>query len=216
MSRAKPIKLPWGEVKWFDRTKDHLIAPGWQIELLALIENKDLDDLLDESLTRGDIYLRLYTALHGNPVPAEVLERRDRWRSSRQKQPNCRLCGRQGDSTKHHFVNKWILRELSRYSSKWSDRNKNTIPVCIDCHRDLHSRDGGEKSIAHVLISEEKKFVDDALQALADERPKLLILIARGNDDVYESRLVKDWISGRYVESACDSDVADEPRAEAI
>lgn len=207
MSRARSIELN-GELFWFDTNKNSESATAGQLELLALVEHKDLDELLDEVLTQGEVLKRLRTALGTLPIPDDVLEERRRWRESRQIQPCCRVCGKEGDSTKHHFVNKWILRELSGYTQKWADRSKNCIPVCIDCHRDLHSRQNGTHSVADLLTDEEKQFAEDALQALADERPKLLILIARGSDSVYEARLVKDWIEGRLKVSESEVPVA--------
>jgi hypothetical protein len=200
MSRARPLTLPCGTTHWFDTNKNGEKATAEQLELLATVETDcDLDDLLDQPLTQGEIVKRLRQALGHDPIPDEVLLRRQKWREQRQEQPKCRKCGREGDSTKHHFVNKWILRELEHYTTKWADRSKNCIPVCIDCHRDLHSRDNGAQSIADCLTDDEKRFADKALSALAEERPKLLILIARGDDSVYEARLIKDWIEGKFM-----------------
>jgi 5-methylcytosine-specific restriction endonuclease McrA len=199
MSRARSITLPCGNVVWFDVNKNGKVATAEQLELLATIETDcELDDLLDEALTQGDIITRLRKALGADPIPAAVLEKRQKWRAERQTQPECRMCGKIGDSTKHHFVNKWILRELEHYQQVWADRQKNTIPLCIECHRDTHSRDNGPVSIVPFLTEREKAFANAALQALADERPKLLILIARGDDSVYEARLAKDWIEGLF------------------
>lgn len=196
MSRSRSVITPWGEIAWFD-TKDPKPF-DWQLELLALIEGKHLDDLLDEVLTQAEIYRRLYIALHGDPVPADILEKRDRWRQARREAPKCRICEREGNSTRHHFINKWILRELSGYAAKWADRSQNTIPVCIDCHRDLHSRQNGEHSIVLYLNDKEKAFAERALEALSKERPSLLILIGRGDNSVYEARLIKDWMEGHF------------------
>lgn len=199
MSRARPIRLPNGETAWFDVTRNHEKATHDQLELLVSICDTELDDLLDENLTRGDVLIRLREALgQGDTIPADVLVRRTKFRAERQALPKCRLCKKEGDSTKHHYINKWILRELADYTRLWADRSKNCIPICIDCHQDLHSRSNGPMSIASVLTDKERRFADAALTALAEERPKLLILIARGDDSVYEARLVKDWIAGLF------------------
>lgn len=205
MSRARPIRLPNGEEHWFDTSRNGERATAEQVELLvsviaehSVVYEDDLDDLLDEVLTQGEVIKKLRAALGEDPIPADVLERRRKWREQRSVQPCCRVCGKEGDSTKHHFVNKWILRELRSYQQKWAERSKNCLPVCIDCHRKLHSRENGSHSIAECLTDEEKSFAEAALSALAEERPKLLILIARGDDSVYEARLVKDWIEGRF------------------
>jgi len=110
------------------------------------------------------------------------------------------MCGREGDSTKHHFINKWILRELEFYATKWADRSKNCIPLCLDCHRKIHSRSEDTGSIVPLLNKEERAFAEGALKALAEERPKLLILIGRGSPEVYETRLILDWMEGKFRE----------------
>jgi hypothetical protein len=173
-------------------------ATDEQMELLATAEGLDLDDLLDESLTQGEVVRRLRTAMGVDRIPNEVLRRREQWRKQRQTLPACRMCGKEGDSTKHHFINKWILKELSGYAKDWADRSKNTIPLCIHCHRDIHSRNGVAVSIADYLNETEKAFAEAALGRLAEERPKLMILLARGSDSVYESRLIKDWMEGMF------------------
>lgn len=197
ISRARDYVDPrTGATIWFDTSNP--VPTDQQIELLALVERTDLDDLLEESLSQRGIYDRLFASLRESMIPAEVLERRDRWRQSRHEQPACRICDKIGDSTKHHFVNKWVLRELSGYQNKWASRTRNCIPVCIDCHRDLHSRNNGSMSIVPYLREDERAFAERALSALAEERPGLLILIARGDDSVYESLLIKDWIAGAF------------------
>jgi hypothetical protein len=201
MSRSRCVTIH-GEKHWFDMSKQSEKATAKQIELLATVEKLDIEDLLESSITQGEVKRRLHAALGDLPIPYDVLLRRQKWRKKRATAPPCRLCGRVGDSTKHHFVNRWILRELSGYSTKWSNRRANTIPVCIDCHRDLHDRSNGPVSIADKLTEREKEFADRALKALSEERPKLLILIARGDDSVYEARLVKDWIEGKLNPSA--------------
>jgi hypothetical protein len=197
MSRARPIHLP-DQTVWVDVTRNSEKASEEQLELLAVVEDVDLDDLLDAVLTQGEVVRRLRLALGQDPIPTDVLERRQKWREARQQQPQCRKCGKEGDSTKHHFVPKWILRELRDYASKWADRSKSCIPACIDCHRKLHLREDGRKSIAEFLSDKERDFAEAALSALAEERPKLLLLIARGDSAIYETQLVRDWISGRF------------------
>lgn len=203
MSRVRSITMPDGEIVWFDTHKNGLKATDEQLELLATATETDLDDLLDEGgLTQEEVITKLRKALNQGQVPPEVIEKRQRWREERRRAPRCRICDKQGDSTRHHFINKWILRELEYYEQKWADRSKNCIPVCIDCHRDLHSRDNGARSIVPYLEAEEREFAEAALHALSEERPKLLILLARGDRSVYESQLVKDWLEGNFQKSA--------------
>lgn len=198
MSRARPITIN-GETIWFDTDKNHRKATDKQIELLATVEQVDIEDLLESNITQGEVIRRLRVALGDQrPIPFWVLEKRQKWRKARAEQPPCRLCRKIGDSTRHHFVNKWILKELCHYQQKWSNRQTNTIPLCIDCHRDLHYRNGDTVSIWQYLTANEKAFAYAALDALAEERPKLFLLLAKGDDSVYESRLVKDWLEHRF------------------
>lgn len=195
MSRARSVVID-GAKHWFDMKSPKATAE--QLELLATIEETEIDELLESSVGQGEILRRLREALgQTQEIPAYVLERRQKWREARQVQPQCRMCGKEGDSTRHHFVNKWILKELEHYTQQWASRKENCIPVCIDCHRDLHDRSNGPISIADKLTDTEKDFANRALEQLAEERPKLLILLARGDDSVYEARLVKDWIEGK-------------------
>ena len=197
MSRARSITFN-GETHWFDMNLNHRKATDEQLELLSMVEDVDLEELLESNVTQGDVVKRLREALGHDTIPLDVIRRRQEWREARRSAPDCRMCGKVGDSTRHHFVNRWILRELESYIAKWADRKVNCIPVCIDCHRDLHDRSGPAKSIADRLTDDEKQFADSALAQLAEERPKLLILIAKGDDSVYEARLVKDWIEGQF------------------
>lgn len=198
MSRARPIELPTGERLWFDTHRNSEKATEVQLELLASALDVDLDDILDENLSQGDVLTKL-RAMLGQGIPPEVLERRRRWREQRSHQPACRMCGRVGDSTKHHFINKWILKELDGYHHKWADRRTNCIPLCIRCHRDIHSRANGSHSIAQYLTDDEKRFADRALTAFVDERPAIAWLVVRGDDEVYETRLMRDWIEGKFI-----------------
>lgn len=192
MSRARPILG-----KWFDVNKNGIEATDEQLELLATVENVDLDELLDADLTQGEVIARLRLAI-GDTVPESVIRRREALREERKTVPECRICGKKGDSTRHHFVNKWILKELATYSQKWADRSRNCIPLCIHCHREVHSRSLGTHSIVPYLTDKERQFAEEALTTLSEERPKILILLARGDSDVYETRLVRDWIEGKF------------------
>jgi hypothetical protein len=209
MSRVRDIRMPDGTVVWFDTTRNGEKATEEQLELLATTldeasQEVELDDVLDisswynEELTQGEVILRLREALGQGSVPTEIVAKRQKWREDRRKQPACRICGKEGDSTKHHFINKWILKELSGYAAKWADRTKNCIPLCIECHRDIHSRVSGAHPIAPYLTDKERAFAQAAIQALADEHPRLFILIGKGADSVYEARLIKDWIEGAF------------------
>jgi hypothetical protein len=202
LSRARPIELPDGETAWFDTSRnsepfDEAVSEE-TLELLATVENIDIDDVLDGSLSQGDAIKRIRRTLGQDAIPEVVIKRRDRLREERRRQPECRKCGAKGNSTKHHFVNKWILRELHGYAQNWADRQRNCIPLCVECHQAIHSRRNGPNSVVDLLTDTEKQFVDEALSALSEEHPKLLLLIARGDDSVYESRLAKDWIEGKF------------------
>lgn len=204
MTKAKTIKVNGepvlinGEIIWFNTDKSHCQATDKQLELLAIVENVDIEDLLESSITQAEVLKRLQEAFGTNVIPHEVLLKRQKWREQRSSAPNCRICGKIGDSTRHHFVNRWILRELDQYETLWANRVENCIPVCIDCHRDLHTRNGPAHSIIPYLKPAEKDFANRALTALSEQRPRLLILLGKGDSEVYESRLVKDWFEGLF------------------
>lgn len=198
MSRARYIDLNEEDRVWFDTRLNGERARTDHLELLALVEDIDLDDLLDGHVTQRDVIHRLRDALGQNTIPDEVFTRREEWRAARRIAPKCRICDAKENSTKHHFINKWILRELKEYAKKWSDRTINTIPICLDCHRDLHMRTGPAKSIVEYLTSSEREFAYAALDALCEQAPKLALILARGDDSVYESRLLKDFILGLF------------------
>lgn len=197
MSRARDIWIG-DECYWFDTKLDGEKASVDQIELLALVEDEDIDDLLDGHVTQKDVITRLRDALGQNSIPDAIKLRRARWKEARRVAPECRIHHEQGDSTKHHFVNKWILRELSDYGRLWADRSINTIPVCLKCHRELHERQGPAKSIVEYLTQDEKDFAYRALKAFTEQKPRVAWLIALGDDSVYEARLMKDFVIGLF------------------
>jgi len=197
MSRARQITLPDGEQWWYDTGKNGRLATHEQLELLTTITGVELDDLLDAHITQGQIVEALRDALDQGATPAEVAERQKVYRAQRQVQPECRLCGRPGDSTRHHYVNRWMMRELSNYV-KVGARSQCTIPVCINCHRDLHNRDSPNVSIVKYLTREERTNASRLLEQLRREHPAIIDLLAEGDDSVYEARLVKDWLEGRF------------------
>jgi cytochrome c553 len=193
MSRARPIAG-----HWFDIQKNGQKATVEQLELLATVEGTDFDDFLErQPLTQGDVVKRLRENL-GQTIPEEVFLRRQKWREERQHEKACRLCGTEGDSTRHHFVNRWMLLRLKDYQRKWADRRDNCIPVCLRCHRNLHSRNGVAHSIVPHLNDQERAFAQKALIALKEEQPGLFIWIAEGTDRVYETRLVRDYLEGKF------------------
>ena len=197
VSRARSITINGNQI-WFQMYPAKK-ATDEQLELLASAENVDLEEILEAGITQSECITRLRKALGQVPeIPEYIRKRRDKFREQRRSAPPCRVCGKEGDSTKHHFVNRWILRELESYERLWSNRRENCIPVCIDCHRDLHDRNGTPKSIAHLLTEKEKAFADRALSALSEQRPKMFMLIVRGSSEVYEAQLLKDWIAGRF------------------
>lgn len=198
MSRARDIVLPDGEKVWFDVHLNGRIATDAQIELLTSVLNEDLDDLLDANFTQGEVIVKLREELGQGAIPPAVVERRRVWRAQRLILPACRLCHKEGDSTKHHFVPKFMLRELEKYAQKWADRRICTFPACIHCHRKLHSRDDSEKSIASLLDDGEKEFAQAALSAFIEEHPRMAWIITTGDIEVYETRLMRDFVEGRF------------------
>jgi len=199
MSRARSIALPSGEIVWFDVHRNGQKATAEQLDLVAAILDLELDELLDENLSQGEVISILRGALNQGTVPPDIEERRERARRERAEAPKCRICEREGDSTKHHFVNRWMLKELSDYSWKWADRRNNCIPVCISCHRDLHLRNDGPHPIVGFLTEAERAFAQRALDALSNEHPAILVLVAKGSDETYETRLVRDYLYGKFL-----------------
>jgi hypothetical protein len=199
VSRARPIEFN-GQTLWFDTNQNGQKATAEQLELLAAAEDITIDDLLDEGLTQGQVLFRLREAIHGNVIPAEVLERRRQRKIDAQKQPECRMCAKVGNSTRHHFVPRWLMRELDNYLA-YSARSRCTIPLCVECHRDLHSRNNTEdKSIWRYLNTDERLFAQKMLDELREQHPKVFDLIAGGDQTTYEGTLVGDYIAGRFHE----------------
>lgn len=203
MSRARPIELPGGETIWFDTNRngeaftDALTSE--QVELLMSVEDIDIEDFVESEITQGSAIERIRVSVGQYQMPQAIADRREKLRRERRTQPRCRRCGREGDSTKHHFVNKWILKEIEGYAAHWADRSKNCIPMCIDCHRLIHSRNKGVHSIADMLNNTEKAFAEKALSTYSEQHPRVVVLIARGDESTYETRLIRDWIEGKFI-----------------
>jgi hypothetical protein len=197
MSRARPVTLPTGETLWFDTALNGTRATGDQLELLVSVTGDELDDLLDANVTQGELVRRLREALDQGCIPEDVLERQRLYKAMRKLDPECRCCGRPDNSTRHHFVNKWIMKELSNYRDVGA-RTRCTVPVCIECHRDLHDRNNEAVSIVGYLTAEERHFASELIERLRRERPDIFNLLAEGDDSVYEARLVKDWLDGHF------------------
>lgn len=207
MSRARPIDLP-GEIAhslglddtriWFDVHRNGEQATAEQLELLVIVTGDELDDLLDADVTQGALIRHLRRALDQGCIPADVAERQKAYRLLRKQAPECRACGMPGNSTRHHFVNKWIMKELSNYPEVGA-RPRCTIPLCIECHRDLHDRHRGEAvSIVGHLVAAERRFASDLIERLRRERPGIFRLLSQGAPETYEARLVRDWMDGLF------------------
>lgn len=197
MSRARPICLPDGDVVWFDTKQNGEQASVEQLELLVAVTGTELDDLLDADVTQGALIRHLREALDQGCVPAEVIERRRLYKEMRRHAPECRSCGLPGNSTRHHFVNKWIMKTLSNYVEVGA-RPLCTIPLCIECHRDLHDRSRATVSIVPYLTRGEKRFASDLIERLRRERPGIFNLLSEGAPEAYEARLVRDWTDGLF------------------
>jgi hypothetical protein len=193
MSRAREI----GGV-WFDVTRNGKKATERQLLLLAAAENIPLDDLFDEGLTQGQVIIRLRTALGEGVIPPEVIERQRARREEMRHEPECRKCGRVGHSTRHHFTNRWLMLLLENYQA-YAARRLCTIPLCVECHRDLHDRrDEQDKSIVPYLKPHEAAFAQKLLTELREQHPKIFDLLAGGTGNVYEARLVQDYLAGEF------------------
>lgn len=205
MSRARSINHD-GETFWFDTSVNGTPAKPNQLELLAAVENIDLDDLLDEGLNQGEVIDRLRCALgQGGTVviPAEIVERQRKRRENAQTQRICRAhpgneeC--EGRITRHHFVTKWLMLELDNYNA-YSRRDKCTIPLCVGFHRDLHMRRSDtDKSIVEYLTDEDKYWANKMLNELEEQHPKIMKLLRKGDPAVsYEAQLIRDYDAGKF------------------
>jgi len=202
MSRARPIVVD-NKSYWFDIKQNQRKATAEQLELLAAVEAIALDDLLDEGLSQGQIIARLREALHGELVPPEVMERRLLRKAEAARQPGCRICTPAGDEcegeiTRHHFVPRWIMRELDNYVA-YAARSRCTIPICVGRHRDLHYRnDDAPKSIIPYLTASERAFGVKLLDELREQHPRIFELISGGSEATYEGQLLRDYAQGEF------------------
>lgn len=201
MSRARSITIGGREV-WFDTNLDGQPAQSEQLEILMDATGVDLDDLLDGGLSQGQCILAIREALHGTVVPPEVMERRRQRKAQGQSKPPCRICGKK-EYTKHHFIPRWIMRELENYQT-YAPRRICTIPLCVDCHKDIHDRstDRPGKSIVPYLEPREAALAQRILDDLKEQRPGLFDLISGGNEYTYEYVLIKDYQAGEFARLA--------------
>lgn len=200
MSRARSLIIN-GQPKWFDTHRNGRKATVDQLELLAASENIEVDDLLDEGLSQGEIILRLRQALSQGVIPAEVLERQRERKIEASKPVVCRICppGQcEGRITRHHFISKWLMKELENYEA-YARRDRCTIPICMGRHRDLHMRSEDAKSIYEYLTDDERSFAQKMLSELEEQHPKIFALLRGGDPGVsYESKLIHDYDAGKF------------------
>jgi hypothetical protein len=199
MSRARPIAG-----LWFDQKLNHRKATAEQLDTLAAVENIQVDDLLDEGLSQGEVIKRLRLVLNGDVIPPEVLERKRLARDEASRQPECRMCTEygwecEGRITRHHFVPRWMMLELPNYQA-YAARSRCTIPVCLGRHRDLHYRSDLDtpKSIVALLTDEERAFAHKMLAEFKAYKPHVYDLIAGGDEASYEYQLVRDFTRGEF------------------
>lgn len=199
MSRARDWTHPiTGEVLWFDAYDSE--ATVEQLEVLAEMEDADIDDLLDERLSTRAVLYRLNH--NSGLIPHEIIEQKRARVQSTQRPLVCRYhddpddC--EGAITRHHFVPRWLMLELPDYIN-YAPRVYCTIPACVGWHRFLHIRDGdSNKSIAPYLTEAERDIADHLIESLKDVRPVLFDLIAHGDDTSYEWQLIHDWQEGKF------------------
>lgn len=203
MSKAKSYIKKNGDVLWFN--KDGITSATLEhLEALAEIEEEgDLDEVLEEELSQKEVLRRIHIA--EEMIPFDVLQKRkEKWLAKREPVV-CRICSGKGDEcegvmTRHHFVPRWLMRELSHYSM-YAARSKCTIPICLGTHRRLHLRDGTPKSIYNYLNLEEKNLVNKMISSLIRERPAIFELLLGGDSTSYESQLVYDYLANRFASS---------------
>ncbi len=203
MSRARPFYIQnKDQTIWFDQSSRATVK---QLELLSDYESVDVDDLLDEALTQKQVLFRLRLATKSHVIPAKVLERKRQRALIAEHGPRCRICTPEdaqceGPLTRHHFVPRWLMRELDNYTA-YATRTNCTIPICIGRHRDLHYRgDGTPKSIVPYLRQTERLFAHKLLNELKEQRPRIYDLLLAGEEDqVYEAQLIYDHAKDNFV-----------------
>lgn len=201
ISRARHWTHPdTNQIHWFNV---YGAATNRELELLAEIEDLDIDDLLDASLSSREVLFRLNK--HSNLIPPAGLERVEKRQERRANyvEPVCRICSVEGwqcdgRMTRHHFVPRWIMVELSDYQ-KYAPRSGCTMWICMGSHRFLHRRgNGASKSVAKYLDKGEKALAHHLIASLREERPKIYSLIASGDKTSYEWQLIRDWRRGLF------------------
>lgn len=205
MSRARPINFPGGQL-WFDRRRASEKATPEQLETLAAIQDRTLDDLLDEGLTQGEVLERLRIALGQSVVPPEVLERKRAAREAAKSEQKCRICSALGTEcegciTRHHFVPRWLMLKLDNYQA-YAARRRCTIPICVGRHRDLHL-DGDQdtpKSISQFMTYYERRFAQKMLDELYEQiGPNTREwLDTGGSGREYDIQLISDYHAGLF------------------
>lgn len=198
ISRARDWTHPiTGETVWFDSYDTE--ATVRQIEILAEMEGSDIDDLLDERLSTKAVLFRLND--NSGLIPRDIIEIKKARVQVTQTIMVCRYHGEEGCEgrlTRHHFVPRWLMLEISEYT-RFAPRARCTIPACVGWHRDLHKRSNGtSKSIAPYLTDSEKKIAHHIVGMLRQERPKIYALLAAGDRNSYEHQLIQDWRRGLF------------------
>lgn len=196
MSRSRPYDFD-GTRYWFDvRSR----ATAAQLELLADVENIDVDDLLDEGLSQKQVLYRLHQC--DRLIPEHVLERRRLRALLMDRTAVCRVCQLNGwtcdgSITRHHFVPRWLMLLLENYDA-YAARSICTIPICVGRHRDFHLREQGPKSILPYLRAHERLFAQKMLDELHTQRPAVWALIEGGDEYSYEWQLLRDYAYGGF------------------
>lgn len=208
MSRARDWTHPLtGEVLWFDAYDSQ--ATVEQLEVLAEMEDIDIDDLLDARLSTRAVLYRLNHS--SGLIPLDIIEAKKARLLKSQKPLICRRhenpADCEGRITRHHFVPRWLMLELPDYIN-YAPRSYCTIPGCVGWHRFLHLRDGdSSKSIVPYLTEAERDIADHLIESLKEVRPVLFNLIAEGDNDSYESQLIHDWQEGKFSHKARQDDL---------
>jgi hypothetical protein len=162
------------------------------------VDLENLESLIDGNLTQREVQERLRAALGQGEIPPHIRERREAYRRAHQGNGVCRKCQDTDQITRHHFVNKWMLKLLHDYKQHWGHRWLCTIPLCLTCHRRLHSRDDSDKSIIELLRPEELDFAQTALEVILYQRPAVARLPMFGDPCVYEAQLMHDFRAGHF------------------
>ena len=200
---------------YFDKHKHNEDPTVGQLERLADLSGDPIEDLLEAGFNQKQVMeaLRSLEGTMNRPPHIRAKIRLAEDQACRICTPLSQVC--EGQITRHHFVPKWMMKELEDYRA-YASRGVCTIPICLGRHRDLHLR-GEEprratldrllrrpkrsltsKHVSDILSQEERGFADKLIQEFRDQHPGIFDNMVAGDETSYEHILVMDFLKGRF------------------